>query len=110
LEETKKISHGRKQQQQQHDNSRTNQTEPNKSERPAAAQEKKKNGEGQIQVRPAAEETEQRPDNTKIGWRNTAKGTIFQLKSNVITTDPWKSPPSLIWLKIKNSVLGSLLH
>jgi hypothetical protein len=66
LEETKKISHGRKQ--QQHDNSRTNQTEPNKSERPAAAQEKKKkNGEGQIQVRPAAEETEQRPDNTKIG-------------------------------------------
>jgi hypothetical protein len=46
---------------------RTDRTEPNKSERPAAVQEKKKNGEGKIQVQPAAEETEQRPDNTKIG-------------------------------------------
>jgi hypothetical protein len=67
LEETKK-SHTEENSSGSRTIRRTNQTGLNKSERPAAAQEKKKkNGEGQIQVQPVAEETKQRPDNTKIG-------------------------------------------
>jgi hypothetical protein len=58
----------------------------NTSERPAAAQEgKKKNGEGQIQVQPDKDRTTLKSD----------EGTIFFLKSNAITTDPWRSLSSL---------------